>query len=206
MRMRVSQKEGDKNVKQSHKAGITAQQSEYIRYSTKHCWVKMVDENIVRIGLEPMLASVLTSPKAIVLPTIGATVRHGEYCCWIILEDGTFPISSPTEGIVVAANAQVADQPYELNFHPLKCGWLFEVQSSVNVLSALRLMKQSEAEEYFSKDLARFNTLVAGALKRHNSSVGLTMADGGQRMQNVSLMLGAKQYFELVREVFGEKH
>ena len=181
---------------------LAEDQQDGYRYSANHCWVKVVDENVVRVGLEPKLACALLSPKAIAMPSTGDTVRVRESCCWVILEGGTIPLGAPVDGMVCSVNAAVCDQPYRLCTNPYTHGWLFEIQLQGDALSTAGLLSKSEADRQYAEDCNRFNKTLLNALKSNKMSVGATLADGGQALHDVSQMLGPKRYFELVKSVF----
>jgi glycine cleavage system H protein len=171
-------------------------------YSRDHCWVKNVDPYVVRVGLEQGFASILLSPKAIALPSVGDKVRRSETCCWIILEGGTIPISSPVEGIIYAINANIYDEPHKLPTQPLTQGWLFEVQTQEEDLTSLALLTKTDVEKHYTRDMTRFNKMLKDSIKASHMSIGATLADGGQVLQDVSQMLGPKRYHELIKSVF----
>ncbi|MGA2622919.1 MAG: glycine cleavage system protein H [Bacteroidota bacterium] len=172
-------------------------------YSRNHCWVQSMSDTVVRVGLEPEFASILLSPKAIVLPTTEDTVRQNECCFWIVLEGGTIPVKSPLDGVVRKTNPRIAQEPHEVCLDPENEGWLFELETRKDEHRTAQLLNKEQTREFYSDDMTRFRNLVADALKAHDSAVGMTMADGGQKLHNVSAMLGVRRYFELIREVFG---
>ena len=160
-------------------------------------------DTVMRIGLEPEFASILLSPKAIVLPAIEDTVRKNECCFWIVLEGGTIPVKSPLDGVVRKINPRIAEEPHVVCLDPENEGWLFELEVRNDAHRTESLLGKEQMRELYSDDMARFRNLVVDALKVSDSNVGMTMADGGQKLQNVSAMLGVRRYFELIREVFG---
>jgi len=172
-------------------------------YSPNHCWVREVEEGFVRIGVEPGFASKLVTPKAVALPSIGEEVKQRQVCCWIVLEGGTIPLVSPVTGTVTATNARITEVPHELHAHPLTDGWLFAVKIDSPISVQGGLMSRQDVERVYATDAAHFNDLLIGALKGNSRSVGATLQDGGQALQDVSAMLGPKRYFEILREVYG---
>lgn len=176
--------------------------SEDCLFSRDHCWVKNMNEDIIRVGLEPGFAAALISPKAIALPSVGENVEPGKFCCWIILEGETIPLRSPVSGKIVTTNARIADEPHEICQRALTSGWLFEVQVYDQALEADNLMTKEEADQCYSRDFTRFTTMLNEALRENNMQVGMTMQDGGAVLRNVSDIIGAKKYCELLRTVF----
>ncbi len=172
---------------------------EYL-YSHQHCWIQRNTNGTVRVGIEPRLARVLLIPKSIVLPPQGQVQKKAQASVWIILEQGTFPIASPLDGVIVARNSVVSEQPSEALSHPFDDGWLYEMTCTTNDNNSL--MNHVEAKLQYDHDMRQFNELVVDELKS-NSSIGQTLADGGVMLQHVADMLGQKKYMKILRAVFG---
>jgi glycine cleavage system H protein len=198
--MRMHFSHGNREGREGRTPSVTATTSEYL-YSRDHCWVRPGDDGVVRVGLEPGFASILVDPKAIALPAIGETVSPGDFCCWIILPGGTIPLRSPVRGRILDTNARITDEPHELCSHPMTLGWLFEVQTGDGAMGE-HLLDKEEADGIYAADMTRFKDSVTATLPPNAEEIGLTMADGGQILREVSTMLGPKRYAELVRKAF----
>jgi glycine cleavage system H protein len=178
-----------------------APNKEYL-FSRNHCWVRKVENTILRVGLEPQFASALISLKAIALPAIGENVEPSQFCCWIILEGGTIPIRSPIHGKIIMTNARIANEPHEVRQHPLTNGWLFSIQVNNGFSETDVLMTKEEADQSYVEDFSRFTTALNEALYEKKIHVGMTLQDGGMFLQNVPEMVGVKKYCELLRTTF----
>lgn len=198
MRMHFTRQKDHSNT--TAKPPQNRQTLEKYLYSRNHCWVRRIRENLVRVGIEPGLASLLLMPKTIALPSRGDKVSPHEPCCWIILDNGTISICAPVEGRIAKTNARIVDEPRELRTDPLTRGWLFEIEVDQSADSGL--LKKDDAGNFYATDFARFNDLVIEALRGNYAGIGMTLQDGGQALQDVSVMLGPKRYCELVRKVF----
>jgi glycine cleavage system H protein len=171
-------------------------------YSRKHCWVKPGDGTDVRIGLEPLLASLLQGSKTVVLPSVGDQLQADKACAWIVLEGGTLPILSPMDGEVTRTNALLVDQPHDIRDDPFGHGWLFDVSTGADIFNLSFLYRMGEADRYYAEDEKRFQVLVSGEEKRHRYTTGATLADGGQPVQDVASMLGPEKFFSIMMKVF----
>jgi glycine cleavage system H protein len=174
------------------------------RFSPNHCWVAPMDHAEVRVGIEPSLASLLAA-KEIVLPSVGDVVTRDAYCCWIIMEGGTFHITAPVSGTVSAVNAAVASDPALLGSAAMTHGWLYEVRTRTDQAAGHGLVAKEAADERYQADQERFNAMVREALAREKHRVGPTLADGGLMLRDVATMLGPKRYFELIDAVYGAR-
>jgi glycine cleavage system H protein len=171
-------------------------------YGRKHVWVRASGEHSVRVGLEPGLASVLLSPKAVVLPAIGEHVFKDKVCAWIVLEGGTLPIITPVAGKVRLTNSSLSENPHAVCLSPLGQGWLFELQVDAALEDDASLLRVPEASLAYAEDERRFQTLLSAELTKGGAIVGATLADGGQPLKSLSEMLGPTKYFKLVRNAF----
>jgi glycine cleavage system H protein len=167
-------------------------------YHVNHCW-QTPHGSSLRVGIEPELASVLLVPKSVVLPTLGQKLKAGQPCAWVIMEDGTFPISAVADGEVTALNPAVTRDPQEVFLHPFDTGWLYEFSPEGSPAPA---MGKSEAAAKYRLDSVRFQELLGRELQPDAGLVGVTMADGGRPLRNISAVLGPKKYCSIVREAF----
>jgi glycine cleavage system H protein len=171
-------------------------------YGRKHMWVSAHDDHTARLGLEPGFASVLVSPKAVVLPSIGEHVVRNKVCAWIVMDGGTLPIVSPISGKVCETNDYLAENPHAIGSSPLGQGWLFELLTEGAVVHDNELLPVANAARIYAEDERRFQALLSAELMKGGADVGITLADGGQALENLSEMLGPSKYFKLVRNVY----
>ncbi len=171
-------------------------------YSKKHCWLKPSDGNYIRVGVEPYLAAMLLNARTTVLPSIGDRVQANKACAWVVLEGGTLAITSPLDGDVQRTNVRIVEQPNDIYADPLGRGWLFEVTTTVDIYNCASLVRPPEAEPWYAEDNRRFRFMVTNEFKKHRSTAGATLPDGGQLIEDISAMLGPEKYFTLLTEVF----
>jgi glycine cleavage system H protein len=193
---------GQRQVKTDSKKQERRMLSPGYIYSRKHCWIKPTDGGTVRIGIEPLFSSMLLHLKTVVLPSIGDRVQAGKVCAWVVLEGGTLAISSPLDGDVSRTNAILVDQPFDLHHDPFEKGWLFELTTNEDIFNLSSLLRIAEAERRYGDDERRFQSLVNTELKKHRTTAGTTLADGGQPVSDVAAMLGPERYFHLLSEVY----
>jgi glycine cleavage system H protein len=170
-------------------------------YGRKHMWVSSHDDHTARLGLEPGFASVLVSPKAVVLPSIGERVVRNKVCAWIVLDGGTLPIVSPISGKVCEANTYLGENPHAICSAPLGQGWLFDIVIERAIVRDDDLLPVADAARVYAEDEHRFQAMLSTELTK-GGSVGMTLADGGEALENLSEMLGPSKYFKLVRSVY----
>ena len=173
-----------------------------LRYSRNHCWTRQARDGRVLIGIEPGLSSALLAPKAVVFPSAGQPLRAGQTCLWIVAEGGTFPLESPVDGVVRNTNGALGTQPHLIHDQPFDQGWLFEIEPDLDTTANPDLMEPSQIARTYESDQNRLASLLTAAVTGNRPDIGMTMADGGQRLQHMADMLGPTRYFNLVRQVF----
>lgn len=171
-------------------------------YGRRHMWVSSLDDHTTRLGLEPGLTSVLISPKAVVLPSIGDRVVRNKVCAWIVLDGGTLPIASPISGKVSGSNAYLAENPHAICSSPLDQGWLFDIVTDGPIVRDADLLALSDAALVYAEDQKRFQAMLSAELSKADADIGLTMADGGEALESLSEMLGPSKYFKLVKNAY----
>jgi glycine cleavage system H protein len=171
-------------------------------FSTRHCWVRRQAGNLCRVGIEAGLAHALLTPKAIAFPALGEQVQKDHVCLWIVTSGGTFPVISPLSGRVSTVNARLTEEPHLIEKQPYDGGWVFEMMVEPNVNVEEELMSADEAAGKFELNQRTFRDLLGRSLQAMRPIVGPTLADGGALLHQISDMLGAKKYFDIVCEVF----
>ncbi len=177
----------------------TQLRDEYL-YTRNHCWIKKITDVRVRVGLEPGLSRILLGPKAFVLPTEGQRLQRRQTCFWIVIEGGTLPLESPCTGVVRATNKRLIESPYLLVSDPFDEGWLVELDSKEAFLKSADFLQTDKACRVYASDQSRFHMIFANASQEIR--IGVTMADGGQPLQNIGGMIDPVKYFSLLRKVF----
>ncbi|HUN65000.1 MAG TPA: hypothetical protein VMW43_02795 [Bacteroidota bacterium] len=171
------------------------------RYTAGHFWVKEIEPSVFRIGIEPTLAKALLVPRAVILPDAGEKVSTSSPCLWFILDETTLPVPAVFDGVVLRHNESLTDKPYKVFFHPFDQGWLFDI--AVGQSPSAPLLDAREARRSYADDLLHFRERLQSALQP--VSIGQTLADGGQPLQDISSMLGPSRYYQLVAESFLKK-
>ncbi len=173
-----------------------------LRYSRNHCWTRQRENGRVLVGIEPGLSLALLAPRAVVFPSTGQRLRTGQTCLWVVAEGGTFPLECPMDGVVHDTNRTLGERPHLIHDEPFDLGWLYEIEPNLPVGDNPDLLDPGQAARNYQSDQNRLMALLAAATRSNHPEVGLTMADGGQQLQNISDMLGPARYFSLVCQVF----
>jgi glycine cleavage system H protein len=174
---------------------------EGLRYGRGHWWALRLEENLLRLGIEPGLAEALPGIKGLVLPSPKQRLRKGQACIWVVLHGGTLPLEAPLDGVVLDVNPDLIDKPFLLCQEPFHDGWLCDLEANDEAVAAAGLMSAGEASMKYEADQSRFSASLAAASGSRRLPVGITLADGGQRLRNIADLLGPTRYLALVRRL-----
>jgi glycine cleavage system H protein len=115
---------------------------EELRYTAEHEWVAL-DGSVASVGITEHAAEALGDVVYVSPPAVGATVTAGEPCGEIESTKSVSDLYAPVDGEVTEVNAEVEDDPGQVNTDPYGSGWIFKVRLSGDSPSDLL-----SAEEY----------------------------------------------------------
>jgi len=173
-----------------------------VLYGRKHLWIKRKGDTKVRLGIEPGLASVLVSPKAVVLPAIGAEIVRDKACSWIVLDGGTLPMVSPLTGHVVATNSLLAEKPYAVSVSPLDDGWLFELDVNDADVQHADVLPTADVARIYANDERHLEQLLSAEMAKEDPANPFRHLDHGQAIRYLSENMGPAEYLKLLRDIY----
>ena len=100
---------------------------EQLRYTAEHEWVA-IDGQRASVGITEHAADALGDVVYVSLPTPGTKVTAGEPCGEIESTKSVSDLYSPVDGEVTDVNADIEDDPGQVNSDPYGVGWLFKVR------------------------------------------------------------------------------
>jgi len=100
---------------------------EQLRYTTEHEWVA-IDGQTASVGITEHAADALGDVVYVSPPTPGTKVTAGEPCGEIEFTKSVSDLYSPVDGEVTDVNADIEDDPGQVNSDPYGVGWLFKVR------------------------------------------------------------------------------
>lgn len=99
-----------------------------LKYAATHEWVQLEDDNIVRVGITDYAQRQLGDLVFIELPEIGRKVKAQEQCAVVESVKTASDLYSPVSGEITAINANLADEPEQVNDNPYQA-WLFCIKA-----------------------------------------------------------------------------
>lgn len=112
-------------------------------YTKDHEWLK-IEGNLVTIGVTQFAQEQLGDVVFIELPEVGGELIAGDEAAVIESVKAAGEIAVPIDGVVVAVNEALVDQPDLLNSAPETEGWIFQLTPSENV----EISNFMDAEQY----------------------------------------------------------
>ena len=100
---------------------------EQLRYTAEHEWVA-IDGRTASVGITEHAADALGDVVYVSPPASGTKVTAGEPCGEIESTKSVSDLYSPVDGEVTDVNADIEDDPGQVNSDPYGAGWLFKVR------------------------------------------------------------------------------
>ena len=112
-------------------------------YTKDHEWLK-IEGNLVTIGITQFAQEQMGDVVFIELPEVGGELIAGDEAAVIESVKAAGEIAVPIDGVVVAVNEALVDQPDLLNSAPETEGWIFQLTPSEDV----EISNFMDAEQY----------------------------------------------------------
>jgi glycine cleavage system H protein len=100
---------------------------EQLRYTAEHEWAA-IDGQTATVGITEHAADALGDVVYVSPPTPGTKVTAGEPCGEIESTKSVSDLYSPVDGEVTDVNADIEDDPGQVNADPYGAGWIFKVR------------------------------------------------------------------------------
>lgn len=122
--MFVKRNNNNYNVKGDTKM---SQNPEDLKYAVTHEWVKLEEDNIVKVGITDFAQEELGDLVYIELPDIGRQLAAEEQCAVVESVKTASDLFSPVAGEVIAINESLVDAPEQVNEDAFNT-WLFSLK------------------------------------------------------------------------------
>lgn len=125
---------------------------ENLKYTSSHEWARQESDGTVTIGITSHAQEMLGDVVFVESPAVGRKLKQGEECGVIESVKAAADIYAPLAGVVVAANAELADAPEKVNQDPYGA-WMFRIKPDdpaqfAALLDAAAYQKIAEAEKH----------------------------------------------------------
>ncbi|MDH3336644.1 MAG: glycine cleavage system protein GcvH [Gammaproteobacteria bacterium] len=102
-------------------------------YTSEHEWLRREDDGNVTIGVTDHAQAALGDLVYVELPELGQDVESGGDMAVVESVKAASDVYAPIDGIVVAVNEDLADDPERINADPYGDGWIVKLQPSGDI-------------------------------------------------------------------------
>ena len=99
------------------------------RYTTEHEWIKPEGEHFV-VGITAFAQDQLGDIVYVELPKVGEQIEAGKTFGVIESVKTASDLYAPVTGEVVEVNADLVEQPQDINDDPYERGWMLKIRAS----------------------------------------------------------------------------
>ena len=121
-----------------------------LKYTKSHEWVRIVDDELITVGVTDHAQAALGDMVFIETPEIGIELGAEEACAVVESVKAASDIYSPIGGEIVETNAKLADNPELVNEQPYGDGWIFQMR--VGDIDELEGLMDAEGYEAHCED------------------------------------------------------
>lgn len=115
-----------------------------MKFVDTHEWVRVVEGDVVEVGITHHAQELLGDLVYIELPAVGSDVQFNDTIGVVESVKAASDLYSPVVGTVTEVNDQVVSDPTLANSEPHTTGWLFKVKLN----DVAQLEKLMSADEY----------------------------------------------------------
>ena len=137
-----------------------------------HSWIKIEEENAVRVGLDEFTLRLLGPFDGIDAPLIGKTLQQGRPDITLRRGDKTARLLSPVSGVVTAANIGLSQNGRIESREAYADGWIVRAHSNDLRRDIKRLMIGEETTGFLRSEVEQLTAVI-------EETAGPLAADGG---------------------------
>ena len=165
-------------------------------YHPKHLWLapSPEDDNEARIGIDDFAGRLIGRIDRASLPGENMPVKENNVCFLLHSGQRTVRMVAPANGVVKAVNPKISDNPSLLNDDPYFDGWIFSLRLKGNAVSGL--YHKNVARKWLETEVERLERAFA-------SDLGMTAADGGEALSDISGRLTDAQWGKVISQFLG---
>jgi glycine cleavage system H lipoate-binding protein len=160
-----------------------------------HTWAVQEGADDVRVGLDSFAADVLGNADEIEVVGPNRWVRQGQRLLTMRIGDASVDFVAPIEGVVMAVNKNLFQDPTLATRDPYKDGWIARLKAPDFPMNQKNLMQQSMVAPWMHYSVSRLNAAVA----KLNPALA---QDGGVPLSGLLRRVDSELRQRLVKEFF----
>lgn len=168
-----------------------------LRYHPRHTWVHVEEDGTVRVGIDDFAQRLLGDIRQIEVPQEGEVVSRDTKAIRLkVSDDRMAEFTAPMSGRIVERNPEVLSETSGLSSDPYD-NWIFRIEpdDAEEDLASL-ISGWTESKTWLSDEVDRLRSRV-------ESSLGVTIADGGQLVENIHSEISDEEWRQMVADFFG---
>ena len=120
-----------------------------LKFLASHEWMRLIDDNVVVVGISDHAQDQLGDVVFVELPSIGDSVVSGDEAAVVESVKAASEVYSPFAGEVVEINEALEGNPELVNSSPYEDGWFFKLKVSDENLENIHSFMN--ADSYLSR-------------------------------------------------------
>ena len=120
-----------------------------LKFLASHEWIRLVDDNVVVVGISDHAQDQLGDVVFVELPSIGDSVVSGDEAAVVESVKAASEVYSPFTGEVIEVNEVLEGNPELVNSSPYEDGWFFKLKVSDENLENIHSFMN--ADSYLSR-------------------------------------------------------
>ncbi len=120
-----------------------------LKFLASHEWIRLIDDNVVVVGISDHAQDQLGDVVFVELPGVGDTVVSGDEAAVVESVKAASEVYSPFTGKVVEVNEALEGNPELVNSSPYEDGWFFKLKVSDENLENIHSFMN--ADSYLSR-------------------------------------------------------
>jgi glycine cleavage system H lipoate-binding protein len=167
-----------------------------IYYHNGHAWIRLDENNSIRIGLDDFTQQVMGDIDEIEIPPVGSKLNQGEVAWRLRRGERKLSQLAPLGGTVVEINEKLRQDPSLANRSPYEKGWILKIQPKAFNDEMPKLMDSFQFRVYFDQLKAKMMSII------NHQSLGIVYGDGGEVVKGAAAQLEEKYWRLLVAQLF----
>ena len=176
--------------------GRVPQFPEDFYYHNGHAWVKLEENNRIKVGIDDFTQQVMGDINDIEIPQIGSKLNQGEAAWKLCHGKRKLNQLAPLGGTVVEVNEKLRKDPSLANRSPYEEGWILKIQTKALNKEMPELMDSFQFKAHFDQLKAKLMSSF------NNETVGKVYGDGGEVVKGAAAKLDDRLWKILITQLF----
>lgn len=140
-----------------------------------HAWLRINTDGTLRIGIDDFLTEAVGEVEGVTLPPRGAQVKRGEPLVRLQVKGRELIVPAPAAGEVMAHNAFVVNEPWNMARDPYGAGWVVALWTRDHHEAIRPLRIGAAAAAFLRQEVQRLADFLTGS----GPATAAVLADGG---------------------------